>query len=247
VWTGECGVNKDRTLVISDIHGCYHQFKELLAAAGYDASRDRLILLGDYVSRGPQSKETVELVKRLVDEQGAIALQGNHDYRFVRVMENRASESEIERFFRFGGIETLQSYCGMERIAPERLDRCRSFMMREYLSHLHFLKSLPFWHEDDRYLFVHAGLQPSKRFPHEQDTRDLLTIREDFWLHETNLDKIVVFGHTPARHIHGSDDIWHGGDKIGIDGGCVFGGQLNGLELTDGEITGSYKILSGSA
>jgi len=238
-------VRKERTLVISDIHGCYRHFEELLEAAGYDAKRDRLILLGDYVSRGPCSKETVELVKRLT-EQGAIALQGNHDYRFVRVMENRASEGEIERFFRFGGTETLRSYCGLESIEPEQLDRYRAFIAREYASHLHFLKNLPFWHEDEKHLFVHAGLRPAKGGPQEQDVRDLLTIREDFWLHATNLDKIVVFGHTPARYIHGSDDIWHGGDKIGIDGGCVFGGQLNGLELTDGEMTGSYKIRSGS-
>ena len=240
-------VNKVRTLVISDIHGCLRHFTGLLEAAGYNADRDRLILLGDYVSRGPDSKETVELVKRLVEERGAIALQGNHDYRFVRVMENRADESEIERFFRFGGIETLQSYCGLDTIAPERLDRYRSYVTREYASHLRFLKSLPYYYEDERHVFVHAGLRPSKGHPDGQDIRDLLTIREDFWMHRTNLDKIVVFGHTPAREIHGSDDIWFGGDKIGIDGGCVFGGQLNGLELTGGEVAGSYKILSGSA
>lgn len=237
---------KVRTLVISDIHGCCRHLTELLRTAEYSASRDRLILIGDYVSRGPSSRETVDLVKRLVEEQGAIALQGNHDYRFVRVMENAASGSEVERFFRFGGVETLQSYCGTERIEPERLDEYRSLVTREFASHLRFLKSLPFWHEDDRHLFVHAGIRPSKGSPREQDIRDLLTIREDFWLHGTNLDKIVVFGHTPARHIHGSDDIWFGGDKIGIDGGCVFGGQLNGLELKDGEVAGSYKILSGS-
>ena len=183
---------------------------------------------------------------RLVGEQGAIALQGNHDHRFVRVMENRASENEIERFFTFGGVETLQSYCGIERIDPARLDRYRSLVMREYEAHLRFLKSLPYWHEDERYLYVHAGLRPAKGTPREQDTRDLLTIREDFWKHGTNLDKIVVFGHTPVRDIHGSDDIWFDGDKIGIDGGCVFGGQLSGLVLTDGEVAGSYKILSGS-
>lgn len=235
-----------RTLVVSDIHGCCGHFKELLRAAEYNPGRDRLILLGDYVSRGPGSRETVELVMRLVGEQGAIALQGNHDHRFVRVMENRASESEIERFFRFGGIETLQSYCGVDRIDPGQLDRYRSFVMREFASHLAFLKSLPFWHEDDRHWYVHAGVRPAKGAPREQDVRDLLTIREDFWKHKTNLDKIVVFGHTPVRNIHGSDDIWFGGDKIGIDGGCVFGGQLNGLVLTDGEMTGSCKIPFGS-
>ncbi|WP_338551902.1 metallophosphoesterase [Paenibacillus sp. KS-LC4] len=230
-------MNVERTLVISDIHGCYREFIELLEKIEYRSLQDRLILLGDYVSRGPKSKEVVELVMHLVQEQGAIALQGNHDHRFVRVMENRASEQDITRFFEHGGSETLHSYCRTTRSNRlEHLKEARDVMLGEFASHLAFLKKLPFYYEDNDYIYVHAGLNPSVAQLCEQSTHDLLYIKEQFYRNKTRMEKVVVFGHTVTKDIHGSYAIWLGGDKIGIDGGCSFGGQLNCLELVNGKV-----------
>lgn len=239
-------IKNTRTLVISDIHGCYREFVELLQTIEYNSNKDRLILLGDYVSRGPCSKETVSFVKNLVEEKGVIAIQGNHDYRFVKVMESTATEKELNRFFDKGGSETLKSYCRVDKIISQYLDQYRLFIMREFSSHIHFLRRLPYFMEDDKFIFVHAGLRPLHGKPQEQNVHDLLYIKEEFYQHKTHLNKIVVFGHTPTKNLHGSADIWHGGDKIGIDGGCVFGGQLNCLELMNGEISNTYKIKCGN-
>jgi serine/threonine protein phosphatase 1 len=237
----------DRTVVISDIHGCYQEFVDLLKLVKYNSRRDRLILLGDYVSRGPRSKEVVELVMSLVREHGAIALQGNHDHRFVRVMEDHASENETARFFEYGGFETLHSYCKNNiRISPELLLEIRSYMGL-FSSHLTFLKQLPYYYEDQDYIYVHAGLNPEYRKLTDQNIQDLLYIKEPFYNNRTNVKKVVIFGHTITKDIHGVPDIWLGGDKIGIDGGCAFGYQLNGLEIKDGKVNRLLNIKARAA
>ncbi|KAA2301020.1 serine/threonine protein phosphatase, partial [Clostridioides difficile] len=73
----------NRTIMISDIHGYIDPFNQLLDDINYNSKYDQLILLGDYVDRGPNSKEVVKEVIRLVKENHAIALRGNHDQRFV--------------------------------------------------------------------------------------------------------------------------------------------------------------------
>jgi len=232
----------NRTLVISDIHGCYQEFVDLLDLTEYNPIKDRLILLGDYVSRGPCSKEVVELVMFLVEKHGAIALQGNHDHRFVRVMENVATEKETARFFEKGGFETLNSYCANDiTIGQPHLHEIRNYM-EQYSSHIEFLKGLPYYYEDRDCIYVHAGLNPGCRQLSEQEIHDLLYIKEEFYNHNTNLEKVVIFGHTITPDIHGVPDIWEGGDKIGIDGGCAFGYQLNGLELKYGRLNETYHI-----
>ncbi|GIP56760.1 metallophosphoesterase [Paenibacillus woosongensis] len=228
----------ERTLVISDIHGCYREFVDLLEQACYHPQKDRLLLLGDYVSRGKDSQKVVSLVMSLVQENRAIALQGNHDYRFYRVINNQASEKEIARFFEKGGEKTLQSYC---KDISDDLGKARENIKAMYSLHLDFLKSLPFFYEDNDYIYVHAGINPQVSCLSQQKVQDLLNIKEEFYTKKTSVKKIVIFGHTVTKDIHGSYDIWLGGDKIGIDGGCSFGGQLNCLELVHGQVSRFYS------
>ncbi|WP_419890376.1 metallophosphoesterase family protein [Paenibacillus xylanexedens] len=239
-------MNVDRTLVISDIHGCYLEFIELLEMVEYRSSKDRLLLLGDYVSRGPESHKVVELVMHLVQEQGAIALQGNHDHRFVRVIEDQASEKELARFFEKGGRETLQSYCPTVLSKDiDHLKEIRDVIMQKSSSHIYFLKNLPCLYVDNNYIYVHAGLNPLFTSLSDQKVHDLLYIKEEFYRHKNPMEKVVVFGHTVTKDIQGSCDIWLGGDKIGIDGGCSFGGQLNCLEIVHGKIGQFYSTKAG--
>jgi serine/threonine protein phosphatase 1 len=218
-----------RTLVISDIHGCLEQFNRLLELVKYDSSEDTLVLLGDYVDRGPASKESVEAVMALVKDKGVIALKGNHDQRFVDILENNDTEIEL-RFMQHGGVQTLQSYCGAEQLTLEAKESIR----KEYASHIAFLDSLPLYHEDEHHIYVHAGLSPDYPNWKEQPPRNFMWLRDPFVNHKTVVEKTVVFGHTRTVDIHGKADIWFGGDKIGIDGGCAYGFQMNALEITDG-------------
>jgi serine/threonine protein phosphatase 1 len=218
----------DRTLVISDIHGCFFQFIELLNRVGYNADTDRLILLGDYVDRGNASKDVVEMVQKMVQGSNVIALRGNHDQRFIDLM--MGDDECATRFFQHGGLETLRSYARIDDEANWR--SARESIREHYPHHLSFLSRLPLYHEDDQHIFVHAGLNPEYVNWKEQPTRDFMWIREKFIHQETSVKKTIIFGHTRTMDIHGSANIWFGGDKIGIDGGCSFGQQLNCLEIS---------------
>jgi Calcineurin-like phosphoesterase len=74
------------TIVIGDIHGMAVKLENLLVqidmwcAANAGAELRQLIFLGDYIDRGPDSREVLQIVQRLQAE-GAICLRGNHEER----------------------------------------------------------------------------------------------------------------------------------------------------------------------
>ena len=98
-----------RTLVISDIHGELTLFEELLQTAGYNPDKDQLILLGDYIDRGPDSKRVLEKVMELKHE-GAVVLKGNHEDMMVRAFKTDDERTWKNWINRNGGTETLKSY-----------------------------------------------------------------------------------------------------------------------------------------
>jgi len=77
-----------RILAVADVHGQGALLGALLHYADYSADRDRLYLLGDYVSKGPDSGGTLRLVHHLC-ESGAVALRGNHDCKWLRDSEGK--------------------------------------------------------------------------------------------------------------------------------------------------------------
>ncbi|WP_442603934.1 metallophosphoesterase family protein [Paenibacillus sp. KN14-4R] len=225
-----------RTLVISDIHGCYEEFKELLSLVNYVPNEDELVLLGDYCDRGFMSKEVVEFVITLCEEGDVKCLRGNHDQMLLNALDDVNDAS----FLRNGGMTTIESYCGSDWFDPEKryeFDRyCdgKDFINANYQSHIDFFRILPFYYENDQFIFVHAGLNPNYGIDWKNQTeRDFIWIRDPFFNHPTQVSKTVVFGHTPTLNLHDTSDVWFGDGKIGIDGGCCFGRQLNCLEIGD--------------
>lgn len=221
--------------MISDIHGCIQQFNELLDRIKYRPSEDRLILLGDYVDRGPQSKETVERVKELVHNYNAIAIRGNHDQRLVDLVRTD-SEQVQSKFLEYGGIQTLQSYCPFihDKVNEELFKQARAYIREHHDNHIKFLEALPLYYEDQHHIYVHAGLNPKYTNWREQPAYDFMYIKEEFHQSKPAIDKTVIFGHTRTVELHRSSDIWFGQGKIGIDGGCAYGMQLNCLIYEDG-------------
>jgi serine/threonine protein phosphatase 1 len=222
---------KKRILVISDIHGMYDHFCKLLQKVKYDPTKDQLVLLGDYGDRGPKTKEVYELVKSLVSEHGAVALRGNHDNMFLDFIDG----VDYATFMYNGGLQTLESYFGTDwNIYDEGIiDKIRAFITKHYAHHIDFIRNLPYHHETDLYIFVHAGLNPSYEDWKNTPDQEKIWIRDLFHNHQTQTDKTVIFGHTPCLNLHGKEDVWFGGDKIGIDGAAAYGFQLNCLEITD--------------
>ncbi|MZQ84050.1 serine/threonine protein phosphatase [Paenibacillus sp. 5J-6] len=229
-----------RTLVVSDIHGCVEEFKQLLVKVNFNAEEDQLVLLGDYVDRGPDSRGTVEYVMQLVREAGAIALKGNHDQRFVEVLSEVDPLTEM-KFFEHGGIQTFQSFCGQSNLD---IKQSKERILGKCLDHITFLNNLPLYYEDEGHIYVHAGLNPAFVDWKTQPERDFMWIRAPFVQQPTVVKKTVIFGHTPAKDIHGKADVWFDRDKIGIDGGCPYGFQLNCLEIKGENQYTTYSVPS---
>lgn len=226
-WKRE-GVRLQRILTISDIHGEWEKLEQLLASVAYNPEQDQLVLAGDYIDRGPHSKQVLDKVMQLY-EQGAIVLKGNHEDMMVK-----ACTSDEQRLWEKwttinGGDKTLLSY-GIEPVAAIE---DRNFADQEELqNHLAFIQKLDSYYETDRYIFVHGGVHPSTEL-NKTDPYVLLWIRDEFHNGYTG-EKTVIFGHTPTANFHGEGccDVYFGKNNIiGIDGGAVYGGRLNCLEL----------------
>lgn len=226
-----------RIIMISDIHGCMDQFDQLIQALELKWDCDKLLLLGDYVDRGPNSKEVVDKVILLVKEFGAIALRGNHDQRLVDLIRN-PDHTIKSKFIEHGGIDTINSYCettsGNSKV---ELDNAITNIRNNYNHHIEFLSNLPLYYEDDYHLYVHAGINPNYANWKEQADYNFMYIKDEFILQPTVINKKIVFGHTKVIDIYGKADVWFSNDKIGIDGGCAYGLQLNALIYENGQYT----------
>lgn len=241
---GEIKNLNSRTLIISDIHGSLDEFNLLLKIVKYEPELDKLILLGDYIDYGDYSKEVVEKVMGMVKEFGAVAIKGNHDQRFFDLINSKDKEVE-SKFFKHGGYNTLLNYAEEQQgNNTTELDSFREHVKKNYSHHLQFLEQLPLYHEDDEYIYVHAGLNPNYKNWKEQPNYDFMYIRKSFIDYPTVTNKTVIFGHTKLIDIHGKADIWFGGDKIGIDGGCAYGHQLNCLEIWEKKKYRMYSVNS---
>lgn len=221
---------------IGDIHGCYAQFKALLAMVARDADsraagrRPILILCGDYVDRGPKSAHVLEAIVWL--RRHALhdihALMGNHESGLIDFIDRPDSGAG---WLKFGADQTLRSY-GVTPPAeptPAELARARDDLLdRMPAAHLALLRELELAVEIGDYVFVHAGIRPRRPLA-EQTRDDLLWIRREFLTFADPHPKIVVHGHTWVdEHPQAASN------RIGIDTGSYATGVLTALRLDGG-------------
>lgn len=193
--------------VIGDIHGCLDPLRRLIAQLR-PSEADEVIFLGDYVDRGPDSKGVIDYLLTLSGRH--TFLMGNHERMFLDFLQGK----ERALFLYNGGAATLESYGGLRQISA---------------THLAFLDRLRLYHETQDYFFVHAGIRPEIPLQ-QQDERDLLWIREEFYAYSGRFPKTVVFGHTPMREVLMDED------RIGIDTACVYGNKLTCLILPSRDV-----------
>ncbi|WP_152656596.1 metallophosphoesterase family protein [Oceanobacillus sp. CFH 90083] len=233
-----------RILAISDIHGCYQELVQLLKLNDYNPKDDQLILLGDYIDRGPESKRTVAYIMKLVEE-GAIALRGNHDQMFLEFIFSDDPDKE-RRYLMNGGMTTLETYVGEDYFpddaAGEHLHSARQLIKETDREHLAFLSNLPYYFETEKHLFVHAGIDPSLADWKNTPDYDKIWIRHEFLGFDHPHHFTVVHGHSPTQYIRGRKDnsIFFGNKKIGIDGACAYGGRLNCLIIMEDSYQTTY-------
>ena len=208
---------KGKIFAIGDIHGRADKLATLLGRLPFDPACDTLVTLGDYLDRGPGSREVLDQLCRLrAAGIKLMALMGNHEYLLLEY--HRSQDPTLLPYLRRLGIEhTIESYGGASLAQLGAL----TFMPRE---HRQFLDSLlPYWETDD-YIFVHAGLRHDLPL-RAQDISDLCEVRQPFLVEEHDFGKRVIFGHTAFATPLLSPT------KIGIDTGAGHGNLLTAVEL----------------
>jgi serine/threonine protein phosphatase 1 len=208
-----------RTLVIGDIHGCYDALLALVEAVGLTAD-DRLITLGDYVDRGPSSREVVDWLIDWSVTGNLVPLLGNHEI----MMSSAADDKESLRFWSaVGGEETIDSYTsdGTKRKKRKPLKHVPE-------SHWEFFDQCLPWYETESHIFVHAGLMPNVELDHQPEFALFWERFENPQPHQSG--KTMICGHT--RQDTGVPvDLGH---AICIDTAACAGGWLTCLEPETG-------------
>ena len=233
---------------IGDIHGQKDMLDHALALIEADGGMDaRVVFLGDYTDRGPDSRAVVDtLIAGQSTGRNWTFIKGNHDRLFSNfVRYGIAHDPRVKSGInwlnpRLGGTATLASY-GLEGVmhflphdrgaleqlshfdGPKgQLDTVALHRLAQETvpaHHLDFLDGLPLWHQTDDLLFVHAGLRPGIPLD-QQDPEDLIWIRDGFLESDHDFGHLIVHGHTALDHPQ------HFGNRIDLDGGAGYGRPL---------------------
>lgn len=225
------GPSGRRLYAIGDIHGRLDLLDQLLAQIKRDIAvhascRPLFVFVGDYIDRGPRSRETIDRLIEHGKDAECVFLKGNHEQVAIRCLRD---PSLFERWMRLGGLETLISYgLALSPGVPTRqiveLQACfHAALPRE---HLDFFRQLKTSFTSGDFFFVHAGVKPRVALTNQVEN-DLLWIREEFLGADDDFGKIIVHGHTPSRDV----DIRP--NRINIDTGAFATGRLSCLVIDD--------------
>lgn len=219
-----------RIYAIGDVHGRADLLDQMFSRieahqAAHPALRPVILLVGDYIDRGPASREVIDLLIARHSPHEMICLKGNHDTFILDFLEQPA---RLREWSMLGGRETLMSYGLKPPINPDakiQKELARELTAAIPKSHVQFLShKLLSSFSIAGYFFAHAGVRPGVPLNKQRD-EDLLWIREDFLLHEESFGKIVVHGHTPVLEL----DIRH--NRINLDTGAYATGRLTCLVI----------------
>lgn len=204
----------NRTIAIGDVHGCSVALQTLLDEIALQ-SNDTLVMLGDYVDRGPDSSGVVELLGNLVGSCKLVPLIGNHELIMRDALQD---ESRFPFWMTCGGDATLASYGGDVRNIPQH--------------HMVFFQNCRPFYETEKHIFVHASYRPHLAMP--EQSPDII-----FWEHLTEVvppphlsGKKVFVGHT--AQIDG--EIYDLGHLLLMDTFCFGGKWLTAIDADTGEI-----------
>ncbi len=213
-----------RVYAIGDIHGYLDQFAALMDAidaelADDPPARHRIITLGDYCDRGPDTPGVLDrLIARRATDPNLVCILGNHDVLMRDMLTD--PHGAAPSWLTWGGLATLAGY----GITGTGLNRDLDALSQRFAdalpdSHRAFLHSLSRMHVEGDYAFVHAGVMPGVALA-DQRIEHLIWIREPFLDHTGTFGKVIVHGHT----IHERPTILP--NRIAVDTGVYSSGRL---------------------
>jgi hypothetical protein len=144
-----------RTYAVGDVHGrldlLLRAVQSISAHVGQGSFR--IVFLGDYVERGPDSRDVIEFLMALQRRWPVVCLKGNHEELMLQAITDPANR-KLERWLEYGGEETLMSY---------GLGRDDDLAAKLPPEHLRWMAGLPATTGDKHRIYVHAGLLPARR------------------------------------------------------------------------------------
>ncbi|MBK98201.1 MAG: metallophosphoesterase [Balneola sp.] len=219
--------NSNSYVAIGDIHGCIKSLEVLMADLLAQFGTNRIyVFLGDYVDRGPHSKEVIDYLIALERDYSCVFLRGNHDAMLLNYIKDKT----WLKWFENGGTATMESY--RKALGKEQIP----------LEHLRFFTSTRLFYDTPEYFFVHGG--PPIDRPISDSIQNESLYSSFLWstdhLNSTynQWEKTVIFGHSPVR------SPIQGVNMIGIDTGCVYPqfGKLTAVSLPERDFFQQKRI-----
>jgi hypothetical protein len=221
--------NKERTIIVGDIHGCIDEFDELIKTLSYDKQRDRLILLGDLIDRGPDSVKVIQRAREMDLE----CVMGNHEAKFLKWYKSYGSGLDVydrhPHYTEFSDadvnyITRMLNYIQVENTiivhAGLRAGISLSNQKKDDLFYLRYVDS------DSQFI----SLKKISRL-------GIAATGAHFWTEFWTGPESVVYGH----NVHSMwepliQEVAPNVTCYGIDTGCCFGGRLSAIILETREV-----------
>ncbi|MBI9054759.1 MAG: serine/threonine protein phosphatase [Bacteroidales bacterium] len=205
---------------MGDFHGCFDSLKELVENQIMLTKGDKLVLLGDCIDWGNNSKEIIDYIINLREIGFNVTpLIGNHEVMLLETFEN---EKNKPIWIHNGGTETLNFFGigAIQNIAPK---------------HLEFFEKLTYYYSFEEFLFVHAGFNDSALNPF-LDTYSMVWKSQISYSNPLLSDKTIVHGHRPIAIDLCKKQLDKHLQVINIDTSCVYKekmgyGKLTAIEL----------------
>ena len=220
-------MQSERVVVITDIHGCLDECRQLLDKLSFDKTKDMLINLGDTIDRGPKIYELFVYLRELKEEMGDrfVLIKGNHEQMMLDATDGSGSRSARELWYYNSGEKTVYSFINHKH----RIQEFRSWY-----------EEMPYYYIEERFQCAHACLKDED--PAKNDVETLI------WGRDTDYaGKLVLTGHTPYKiplyfRGEGAAAILEEGIRmklpetgmIALDTGCVYGNRLTGMVIEGG-------------
>ena len=228
--------------VMTDIHGCYALFREMLEKIHF-SDEDDLYILGDFIDRG---EEPIPLLLDCMDRINVYPLLGNHEAIMLRCVEGLPAEATFENVVDYYTEEGFELYTAwMQNGGAITLAQYLELPQDRRMDLLHYMQEFTLYEEIEmpdgrQFVMTHAGIEGfDPELPLDAYPEDALYNARPQQTDRFYDDRTLIFGHTPTLtypQLHGKAEILTTDTYINLDCGAVFkeaGGRLCCLRLDD--------------